>query len=154
VKLIIDIYIIDMNFSNIKTPLSISNSPTAQKGGKGRHHKRNCKCRLCKRGGDGDDESPNLDDMEKGTSSDSKISDSNFDELDKMEKGPEVFANEGDYEDLDKMEQGLSSSLQNKSGGTRKHRKHHKRTNKRSKSKRRHTRGKKHGRKSHRARRH
>ena len=153
-----------MNFSNIKTPLNLPISPTAQNGGKRRRHKRNSKCPLCKRGGDDGENNlsnknkiTNLDELEKGTLNDRRSNDIYDDALDKMERGKEVFANDDDYDKLDKMERGVNTLANGTGkGGTRKrrHRKHHKRTYRHGKSKKRHTRGKRHGHKSRRVRHH
>jgi hypothetical protein len=70
-------------YSSSSNPLSSSSS--IQLGGKGYRHKKNCKCRLCKKGGE-NTESSSYSDLEMGPSplTESSSSSSMYD---KMEKG-------------------------------------------------------------------
>ena len=131
--------------NNLSTPSNYQVAPTAtplslQKGGRGYRHKKNCKCRLCKKrvgGGNDilvedketisnpeDDDSVKIDikdedDIETGTTSTPrpKNEEKNSD-LDM--KNDFNFASDEDYEhfdDLDAAEKGLSGPF--KVGGTR-----------------------------------
>ena len=90
-------------------PAPIANSST-QKGGRGKNHKRNCKCPLCKKKGGSYIE----EDIETGTVS----KEEGKTEEDKNVKNDLIFAEDNDYDDLDAAEKGQAGPF--KVGGTRK----------------------------------
>jgi hypothetical protein len=117
-------------------PVATSSLP-GQKGGRGYHHKRGCKCPLCKRrgGGDGDDDEDG--DIEMG-----KPNTESFN-----------FADDDEYDDLDKAEKGDAGAFV-KVGGSRrrKHSKKSKKGGRARKTRRSSRKGRKHGRRTHKRR--
>jgi hypothetical protein len=104
----------------------------AQKGGRGYHHKRGCKCPLCKRRGGGDEDDDG--DIETGNST-AETSD---------------FADDDEYDDLVKAEKGEAGAFIKVGGSRRRRRSKKSKKGGKSRKTRRHSRkGKKHGRKSH-----
>lgn len=139
--------------------------PLCKKGGRGYNHKKGCKCPLCKKGGVGPDPDESsdynskLDEMESGSNDDNVDFDETSD-LDDMEKGKDpVVADDDDaeYEKLDQLETGTSEGVgEYKIGGSRKRK--YRRSNKTRKGKKRtathkHRKGGKRGRKTRRHRR-
>lgn len=112
-------------------PVATSIPSSMQKGGRGYHHKKGCKCPLCKRGGGDDDDDNEKSDIEMGKSTTKSFN----------------FADDADYNDLDEGEQG-------KAGGSRrrKHSKKSKKGGKTRKTRRSSRKGRKHGRRTHKRR--
>ena len=116
--------------SNLKS--IVADSPMTQSGGRGYHHKKRCKCPLCKKGGaDPDDDYDNtLDNMEMGTNPNTIATNNN---------NNQNFANDDDYDDLDKIERGESTGKgpgEFKAGGSYKRKSKKRGTKKRTHKKR------------------
>jgi hypothetical protein len=144
--------------NNLSTPSNYQVAPTAtplslQKGGRGYRHKKNCKCRLCKKrvGGSNDilvedeetisnpedDDSVKIDikdeyDIETGTTSIPRPKNEEINSNLDM-KNDFNFASDEDYDDYDEAEKGFSGPF--KAGGSRRRkRKQSKKTKKGRKS--------------------
>lgn len=138
--------------NNLKSIDSVS--PVTQKGGKGKNHKKNCKCPICKRGGadpeDMKDFTKDLDLMEKGYDENKALdtthelmeegylgvdkSKNTKTDYEKMEEGKLNVADEEDYDNLEKSDIKL--------GGTRKRK--HKRNQSKKHGSKKHRSGKRH----------
>jgi hypothetical protein len=118
-------------------PVATATSSPGQKGGRGYHHKRGCKCPLCKRGGGNGDDENEKSDIEMGKSTTESFN----------------FADDADYSDLDEAEKG-NAGPSIKTGGSRrrKHSKKSKKGGKTRKTRRSSRKGRKHGRRTHKRR--
>lgn len=117
----------------------VSTSPMTQKGGRGYHHKKSCKCPLCKKGGADPDTETNydsqLDLMEQGNT-DKFANDDEYDDLDDMESGKGTGKGPGDYQAGGSRRRKRRTSKKSRKGGKRTMRKHKKTTKRRRKTRR------------------
>jgi len=121
-------------------PVATTTSSPGQKGGRGYHHKRGCKCPLCKRRGGG-----NVDDDDDNEKSDI--------EMGKSTTESPNFADDAEYSDLDEAEKGnAGSSIKTGGSRRRKHSKKSKKGGKTRKTRRSSRKGRKHGRRTHKRR--